>query len=293
MLAARNSTRETGRAGSLIVRFAALLMVIHTLSILFPAVAYGQGNLLITPRRIIFDESKRSIDINLANTGSDSATYAISVVQIRMTDDGAFETITEPDPGQRFADRYIRFFPRTVALAPGEAQLVKVQLTRRSDLTDGEYRSHFYFRAVPNTAPMGEEVAVDSSTISIRLVPVFGITIPVIIRVGESNTTVNLSDISLEMADNQPVLNFTFNREGNMSVYGDLTVDHISPTGTVTSVGLARGISVYTPNSLRRFRLNLFPDTGVDYTSGKLKITYSASSDVKPEIYAESELLLK
>jgi hypothetical protein len=210
-----------------------------------------------------------------------------------MTDDGAFETITEPDPGQRFADRYIRFFPRTVTLAPGEAQLVKVQLTRRSDLTDGEYRSHFYFRAVPNTAPMGEEVAVDSSTISIRLVPVFGITIPVIIRVGESNTTVNLSDISMEMAENQPVLNFTFYRTGNMSVYGDLTVEHISPDGTVTSVGLARGISVYTPNNIRRFRLNLLSDGTVDYSTGKLKITYSASSDVKPEKFAESELLLK
>ena len=275
------------------VRLAALLMVIQASGILFPAVVHGQGNLLITPRRIIFDESKRSMDINLANTGNDSATYAISVVQIRMTDDGAFETITEPDPGQRFADRYIRFFPRTVTLAPGEAQLVKVQLTRRSDLTGGEYRSHFYFRAVPNTAPMGEEVAVDSSTISIRLIPVFGITIPVIIRVGESNTTVNLSDISLEMADNQPLLNLTFNRAGNMSVYGDLTVQHISPSGTVTSVGLARGISVYTPNNIRRFRLNLLSDGTVDYSSGKLKITYSASSDVKPEVYAGSELLLK
>lgn len=272
---------------------AALLMIVG-MTLLFLAEAKGQGNLLITPRRIVFEGSGRSMDINLANTGTDSATYAISLIQIRMTDDGGFETITEPDPGQRFADRYIRYFPRTVTLPPGEAQLVKVQLSRRSDLTDGEYRSHFYFRAVPNTSPMGEEeIPADSTTISIRLVPVFGITIPVIIRAGESTTATELTDLSIEQSgDAPPILNITFNRTGNMSVYGNLTVDHISPSGEVTRVGVANGVAVYTPNLVRRFRLNLMPAEGVNYNSGKLKVTYSASSDVKPGIYAESELVL-
>src|SRR5210317_878009 len=82
--------------------------------------SYSQGNLLITPRRVVFDGSSRSIDLNLANTGTDTASYAISLVQIRMTAEGGFESITEPDPGQRFADRFLRFFPRTVTLGPGE-----------------------------------------------------------------------------------------------------------------------------------------------------------------------------
>ena len=276
------------------IQFTAALLMIMGITLLFPQMTSGQGNLLITPKRIMFEGSGRSMDINLANTGTDSATYAISVVQIRMTDDGGFETITEPDPGQRFADRYIRFFPRTVTLAPGEAQLVKVQLTRRSELTDGEYRSHFYFRAIPNSSPMGEEeIPADSTTISIRLVPVFGITIPVIVRSGESTTATKLTDLSIEQAaDTPPILNITFNRTGNMSVYGDVTVAHISPSGEVTRVGVANGVAVYTPNLIRRFRLNLMPAEGVNYNSGKLKVTYSASSDVKPGIYAESELLL-
>ena len=72
---------------------------------LIPGSVFSQGDLLITPRRVVFEGSKRSMDLNLANTGKDTAVYSISLIQIRMKEDGGFETITEPDPGQRFADR--------------------------------------------------------------------------------------------------------------------------------------------------------------------------------------------
>lgn len=52
---------------------------------------------------MVFEGNKRSMDISLANIGKDTATYNISLVQIRMTEDGGFETITEPDEGQSFA----------------------------------------------------------------------------------------------------------------------------------------------------------------------------------------------
>ncbi|HCC71037.1 MAG TPA: molecular chaperone [Bacteroidales bacterium] len=258
------------------------------------AVISAQGNLLITPRRVVFDGSTRSVDLNLANTGQDSATYAISIIQIRMTEEGQFETITEPDPGQRFADRFIRYFPRSVDLAPGEAQVVKVQITRRSELEEGEYRSHFYFRAVPDIKPLGEEDATKvNDAISVQLTPIFGITIPVIIRVGESTINVGLSNLEFRMVDStEPQLILTFNRTGNMSVYGNLTVDHISPAGTLTRVATANGIAVYTPNTKRKFILNLSKNEEVDYSEGKLKISYSAPSEIRSEIYAESELML-
>ena len=262
---------------------------------LFPINAAAQGNLMVTPRRVVFDGSKRSIDLNLANIGQDTATYAISLVQIRMKEDGGFETITAPDPGQNFADQNLRFFPRSVTLHPNEAQVVKVQLVRANQLAPGEYRSHFYFRAVPKIKPLGEEETVrDTTTISVRLTPVFGITIPAIIRVGESTTKVTLSDLALDIAeDATPTLRLKLNRTGNFSVYGDLAVDHVSPQGTVTRVGAANGIAVYTPNSARRFQFNLNKVPGVDFRSGKLLVTFSASSDVKPAKLAEAELLLR
>src|SRR5512133_853425 len=263
--------------------------------VFFPFIATAQGNLLLTPRRIVFEGNMRSIDLNLANVGNDTATYAISIVQIRMTEDGNFETITEPDNGQNFASQNLRFFPRSVTLGPKEAQTVKIQLVRANQLAPGEYRSHFYFRAVPKEKPLGEEevAAADPNAISVMLTPVFGITIPAIIRVGATTTKVHITDISLDrLTDTIPRLSLTFNRTGNFSVFGDLAVDHISPTGKVTRVGAANGVAVYTPNNLRRFRFNLNNIAGIDLGSGKLRLTFSAPSDVKPEKYAEAELAL-
>ena len=254
----------------------------------------AQGNLLITPRRAVFEGSRRSMDLNLANTGQDTATYAISLIQIRMKEDGGFETITDPDSGQRFADRFIRYFPRSVTLGPNEAQVIKLQLIRSNELTAGEYRSHFYFRSIPKLKPLGEEETVkDTTSISVRLTPIFGITIPVIIRTGESTAKVSLSDLALDISDDTgPRLKLVFNRSGNMSFFGDLAVDHISNQGKVTRVGIANGVAVYTPNTIRRFQFNLNNIQGVDFRSGKLRVIYSAPSDVKPAKFAEAELTL-
>ena len=254
----------------------------------------AQGNLLITPRRVVFEGLKKTQELNLANTGADTAKYNVSIVQYRMKEDGSFEEITVPDAGQNFADKNIRFFPRTVTLAPNEAQVVKMQLIRTEGLQPGEYRSHVYFRAVPKQTALGTtETVADSTAIGVRLIPIFGITIPVIIHIGESTTKVSLSDLKFEVInDTIPRLQFAFNRTGNMSVYGDILVEHISPQAKVTTVGTVRGIAVYTPNSVRRFQMDLDKKAKVDFKSGSLKLTYSSQSDAKPEKYSEAELKL-
>jgi hypothetical protein len=266
--------------------------------IILPGITNGliaQGNLLITPRRVVFEGTKKNQELNLANTGKDTATYNVSLVEYRMKEDGSFEVITEPDPGQNFADKYIRFFPRTVTLAPNEAQVIKMQLFRTTDLPAGEYRSHIRFRAEPKQTALGEEEKPkDSTTLSVKLVPVFGITIPVIILVGETSVQVTLSDLSFQMLnDTIPRLNLAFNRTGNMSVYGDLEINHVSPGGKSVQVGTVRGISVYTPNAIRRIKMDLNPIPGVDFRTGKLRIIYSAQSDTKPIRLAEAELKLQ
>jgi hypothetical protein len=259
-----------------------------------PVPCKAQGNLLITPRRVVFEGNKRSEELNLANTGKDTAKYNVSIVDYRMKEDGSFEEITEPDPGQKFAGKYLRFFPRVVVLAPNEAQVVKIQITRANELEPGEYRSHVYFRAVPNVKPLGEgEISKDSTAISVRLVPIFGITIPVIIRAGESTSKLSLSDLNFEQVnDTLPRLKVVLNRTGNMSVYGDLFVEHVAPDGKVTPAGSVKGIAVYTPNPLRRFQMDLDRTSGINYHTGKLKVVFSTQSDVKPEPLANAELLL-
>ncbi|MBC7874403.1 MAG: molecular chaperone [Ferruginibacter sp.] len=264
------------------------------LSILHSSTSMAQGDLMIYPKRIVFEGAKRSQEINLANSGKDTARYMLSVVQIRMKEDGSFEQIAEPDPGQSFADKYFRIFPRNVVLGPNEAQTVKIQLTNTGELQAGEYRSHLYIRAEAEKTPLGEkEHPIDSTTISVKLVAVFGISIPVIIRSGENTAEISLSDISFQQPkDTLPSVKFTFNRSGNMSVYGDIAVDYISPEGKTTRVGLARGLAVYTPTTKRFFNLALNQVAGVDYHKGSLHLSYSYDA-TKNEKLVEEKISLR
>lgn len=255
--------------------------------------AAAQGNLLITPRRVVFDGAQRTQELNLANTGQDTARYLISLIEIRMNEDGTFETITQPDSGQRFASGNIRFFPRSVTLGPNEAQTVKVQVERMSELQPGEYRSHIYFRAVPDEKPLGEEPPEDAVAIAVRLVPVFGITIPVIIQVGASNTKVQVADLSLSnTGDTVPGLNMSLQRNGDMSVYGDITVRSISEQGKTVQVGYVKGVAVYTPCRVRQLRIPLSLVKNMDHRNGKLQVTYTTQVKGKPVVLSEAELVL-
>ncbi|HSI69012.1 MAG TPA: hypothetical protein VK941_02180 [Gillisia sp.] len=248
------------------------IVVIFFLSIV---PSFAQGDLMIMPKRIVFDGSQRSQEINLANTGNDTAVYAISFINYKMTESGNFEQVEEPEEGQRFAEGFLRYFPRRVVLAPNEAQTIRVQLTRTGNLEQGEYRSHMYFRAVEDEGALGEEEMGDTEGISINIKTVFGISIPVIIKQGTSTTEINLSDVVLDKSSENPKLSLAINRSGNMSVYGNLQVDHIAPNGTTTEVGVVKGISVYTPNDKRNFAMELRNAGEVDLDSGILRISYS------------------
>lgn len=273
--------------------FCTLFIFSLLLSLCSPTL-FAQGDLLITPRRVVFEGNKQSQELTLANTGSDTAKYNVSFVQYRMTESGAFEQITEPDSGQYFADKYLRVFPRSVTLAPNEAQVVRMQFRKMPDMQPGEYRSHLYFRAVPDEKALGEEEIADTASIGIRLIPIFGITIPIIARIGDLPLSVELNDLKLDLvSDTIPTLDITFLRLGDKSVFGDLTVQWSAPKGESYEVGVVRGIAVYTPNNKRHFKMKLRKIPEVDYSRGKLTITYQAPNDLKPEVYAEKELILQ
>jgi len=246
---------------------------------------YAQGDLMVMPKRLVFEGSERTQEINLANTGNDTAVYAISFINYKMTESGNFEQVEVPEKGQRFATDFLRYFPRRVVLAPKEAQTVRIQLTRTGNLEPGEYRSHVYFRAVEEQVALGTEAAEDNEGISINIKTVFGISIPVIIREGESTTAINLTDVSLVTEGENPRLSLVINRSGNMSVYGNLTATHIALDGTETEVGMVKGVSVYTPNSKRRFSFELRNAENIDLTKGKLEIIYESDQG---EVFART-----
>ncbi len=275
-------------------KYTGLVCLLTILISLFPkAELFAQGSMLLTPKRVIFEGTKNSESINLANLGKDTALYMISLVEYKMKEDGGFEEITQKEAGQFSAVPYIRFFPRTVTLAPNEAQVIRMQLNKKpGQMASGEYRSHLYVRAVPKAIPLGEKETNESSTIGVKLVPVFGVSIPVIIRVGESRTAASITGLSITTTKDPNNLNLMLNRSGNMSIYGDIYVKHISPTGKSTVVAVVKGLAVYAPNTIRYVTLPLNKTLDVNYHNGKLVTQFINGSDSKDKKIVESELAL-
>src|SRR2546428_5820263 len=100
-----------------------LILLITIFGISFKLSA--QGNLLITPKRIVFEGNRPKKELlNLVNMGTHTAVYSISFFHYSMNENGGFAQIKEEDSLHMFSDPYLQVFPRKVTLAPHEAQVI-------------------------------------------------------------------------------------------------------------------------------------------------------------------------
>ncbi len=256
---------------------------ILVLLLFFGTTVLSQSDLLITPFRVVFENGKNIEELTVANTGKDTSRYTISFIQYKMLSTGKLEKIESPEDSILFADKYLRIFPKSITLAPNEAQMVRLQLKTPPDLAPGEYRSHLYFRSIVDETPdMGTET--DSTAIGFKLVPVYGITIPVIIRVGTPDVRVNISNVKVEEKDGIKQLSLQVLRQGNISTFGQFEIEHTSPEGLKTIIGKVNGVAVYTPVHSRDLTIPLAIPATVDVTKGTVVLKYFSKIDGK-EIY--------
>jgi hypothetical protein len=206
----------------------------------------GVGDLAIMPTRIVLSASDRTTEVMLINAGSSEATYRISFVEMAMTADGRLREV-DPEDAPWSAASLIRYSPRQVTLAPGTSQVVRMQILRRRDLPPGEYRSHLLVRGVPPTMP--RDATARPGGITTEIVPVYGVTIPVILREGEVWAGAELANPVLR-ADGT-ALEVELRRSGNGSLFGDLEIEHrASPAEEPTPLFRSK-VAVYPPNEAR------------------------------------------
>jgi hypothetical protein len=272
-----------------------LISAVSAYVFLYSSAATAQGNLMLFPKRVVFNGSSKMQSVNLINTGTDTVKYVISITHLRMLEDGRVELIDTPDSAQQFADNFIRYYPRHIILPPNKAQTVKIQLINTNAMQPGEYRSHMYFRAEPDYSPLGvSDKLKDANVIGVKVNAIFGITIPLIIRIGESTTKIGFENPALEFShDNSCKLKITVTRIGNMSVYGDLAVNYVSEQGKTVEVAVIKGMAVYTPYVKRNFEIDINQKNGVNLHTGRLHITYATQPDEKSVLLAETDVMLK
>jgi fimbrial chaperone protein len=257
----------------------------------------AHADLMLFPTRIVFEKNQRAAQVELINQGKAPETYRISVVNRRMSESGEITAADPAEAGEQFADEMLRYSPRQVTIAPGSSQTVRMLLRKPAELAPGEYRSHLQFDRVPDASPASSvDAAADGGgdKVGVVITALVGASIPVIVRQGETQATVTLAQLALEPrnADAPPSLAFQILREGNRSVYGDLTVTFVPRSGAPVEVAKAGGVAVYVPNLMRRARMPLQLPAGVALGGGSLRLAYRERTDSGGKLLAEQTLQL-
>ncbi|MFO7592974.1 MAG: molecular chaperone [Pseudomonadota bacterium] len=259
----------------------------------------ADANLMVTPSRVVFEERTRSAQVTLLNKGDETGTFRISFIRRQMTESGRFVEAEEDETGL-YSDAMVRYSPRQITLPPGQPQVVRLMLRKPRDLEEGEYRSHMLFQSIPDASKSSLEsaMAAEQQGISVEIIPIVGISIPVIVRHGRLESEVRLENprlIPVEGAMNGPQVALEMHRNGNRSVYGDFRAI-LTPKGDgePLTVGRVNGVAVYTPNTLRRFSLPLNIPRDIAMEGGVLRVLYLESGkDEKSGLLAETELVLE
>jgi P pilus assembly chaperone PapD len=251
------------------------------------------AELMLHPTRLVFEKNQRAAQIELINNGSSPATYRISLVNRRMTENGQFEAVETPAPGEQFADPMLRYSPRQVTLQPGSAQTVRVMLRKPAELADGEYRSHLQFELLPEVEGASSiESQAGGKDIGVVLNTLVGASVPVIVRHGATNGTVRLSGLALAREGKQPVLALQFEREGNSSVYGDLAISFTPRGGKPQQLAQVGGLAVYTPNRIRKAAVPLQAPGGTALAHGTIEVSYRDRPEAGGKVLAQATLEL-
>jgi hypothetical protein len=250
--------------------------------------ALAQGDLLVAPTRVVLD-SRRSAEVVLNNIGTRTATYRITLEIKRMNAQGRLETVEVPayNVTERAMQDMLVFSPRRVTLPPNQPQIIRISARLPEGLADGEYRGHLLFRAVPEARQATAEgnVQVNSGGVAIALTPIYGVTIPVIVRRGQLSATATLANPRIaEEAPGRPVFSVDINRQGNRSLYGEMIV---SLPGRAEPVIVARGVGVYTEINRRTLSIAISPEQAAALRGQTAHVRFVEDRDAGSALIAE------
>jgi len=258
--------------------------------ILFPSVPAeaGVGDLLVAPTRLIL-KGGRGAEVILNNIGDEPATYRISVEFRRMKPDGTLDEVAEPSAAEKAARDMIVYAPRRVTLAPNEPQSVRVAARPPQGLPDGEYRIHMLFRAIPPATPVTKPAGEPPKGLSFKLTPVYGVTIPVIVRLGNLEAKAGIANVRLDQHGGKPAIALDLTRSGDRSTFGEVRV--LKP-GVKDAIGSQRAVAVYTEIGQRQVVVPI-DDSFKGTLAGPVTVQYVETYEDGSKTIAETQAVLR
>jgi len=250
--------------------------------------AYAQSGLVVAPQLVELDSRNKSEVLTLANRGTETETYRISVVNYRMDAEGNLHPTDTPAEGEGFASALFRYAPRQITLEPGKPQTVRILYRRPANLQEGEYRSHLLFQQIPKATPSSADDA-GGSGLSLQIKTVFGLTIPVLVRHGTLNGEGALTDLSAtSTSDGKPGISLRIARAGAKSLRGDL----VALVGE-EEVGRLNNVAVYLSTTHRDIILPLDPEKLGQGSGRDVQVVYRERANSGGAAIASGSLRLR
>ena len=266
----------------------AALLTAATIAAAAPAGA-GVGDLLVAPTRVVLD-GRKGAEIILNNIGEEPATYRVSVEFRRMNADGQLVDVAEPNAEDKLAQDMIVYAPRKVTLVPNQPQSIRIAARPPQGLADGEYRVHMLFRAVPPPTPPKAAGAPPATGLSFRLTPVYGVTIPVIVRLGNLKATAGIANVQLQQgADGKPAVALDLSRAGDRSTYGEVRV---LKSGRKDPIAIQKAVAVYKEVGTRHMTIPV-DEAAVAEAKGPVTVQYVETFDDGVRTIAETSAVLR
>ena len=125
------------------------------------------------------------------------------------------------------------------------------------------------FKAIPKPRSVTDD-APQTEGVSIQLIPIYGVTIPIIVRHGRVTAQVAINQPQIVQGEDGPELALSISRTGDSSTYGELRV---TKAGVADPLVLLRGIAIYPEIGQRNVRIRLTQEQAARL-SGQLRFEY-------------------
>lgn len=216
-----------------------LLISILTLSFCSSLLA----DLMISPTRVVLGDRNRSAKVTLINSSNLSRSYRIEWTQKVALPNGSYRELTENEKQQYSGlERIVRISPKQVTIPAGQSQSIKLLLRKKGKLSEGEYRSHLKFVALPvQKAPAAQ------GQMSLNINLLLSYSIPVMYRNGTVSVQPAIQNVSIttKKETGQTFVKVRLAHKDKYSATGRLVAYWTPKNGARRKVGLLNGFNFY------------------------------------------------
>ncbi len=185
-----------------------------------------------TPKYLFLDKTKKSVAINVTNTGTEDDEFWVETKfgYVVSDDTGGVHVIADTSGSiSQSAASWIKAYPPRFALGPDETQIIRLVVSPPAGLSDGEY----WARIMVSSKPRKAAVSSKGTKFGSGLVLVTQLGLAFHYRVGTLSTGLVMNDFKTNVTDSTVDITMNVTRTGNAAFWGTRTIRVLNDNGTV------------------------------------------------------------